>query len=299
MLLKHYIEYSLLKSTIILFKIIPCRLAFTIITILALISFIILTKRRKITLENIKIAFPEKSLFERSIIATKSYINLAKTITYNLLILSGRINSKKILNSLNNVDYLEFKRSAEDLNKKMLLITGHIGNWELIPQFLSLTVDNKIHVIAREGSNLLIENKIIKPLRNKFGINVFYKRNALLNMVKALKKGHITGILIDQNLNDSMHIKAPFFDKDAKCTPVPAILQSRYEAEVWPIFIIHKKFGEFKLIIQKPILFNTSSSSENDVFNLTKKHQEAIEKIIRKYPDQWFWMHNRWNLKEI
>ena len=95
MVLKHYIEYSLLKSTIILFKIIPCRLAFTIITILALISFIILTKRRKITLENIKIAFPEKSLFERTIIATKSYINLAKTITYNLLIISGRINGKK------------------------------------------------------------------------------------------------------------------------------------------------------------------------------------------------------------
>ena len=129
----------------------------------------------------------------------------------------------------------------------MLLITGHIGNWELIPQFLSLTVDNnKIHVIAREGSNRLIENKIIKPLRNKFGINVFYKKNALLNMVKALKKGHITGILIDQNLNDSMHIKAPFLIR----MPSVHLYLQFYKVVTKP------RYGQFLLFIKNSVNLN-------------------------------------------
>ena len=60
--------------------------------------------------------------------------------------------------------------------KRTLAITGHIGNWELIPQFIALNISNQVHVIARETTNTLLEDRIISPLRRRFGVKVLYKK---------------------------------------------------------------------------------------------------------------------------
>ena len=117
-------------------------------------------------------------------------------------------------------------------------------------------------------------------------------------MIRALKKGDLVGILIDQNINNRMHVKAPFFNREVNCTPVPALLQIRYKTDVWPIFMIHTPSNHFKLIIEDPILWDVNHRPEEEqVIELTRRHQASIEKMIRDYPDQWFWMHNRWKLE--
>ena len=117
-------------------------------------------------------------------------------------------------------------------------------------------------------------------------------------MLRALKKGDLVGILIDQNLNDRIHVKAPFFNREVNCTPTPALLQIRYKADVWPVCMIHTPSNHFKFIIGDPIPWDVDQRPEEEqVIELTRRHQATIEKMIRAHPDQWFWMHNRWKIE--
>ena len=298
MLIRDHIEYHFLQGLIFVSHCLPLNWVRAIIVMGCRSSFYFLRKRRHITLENLHIAFPDKSPIEISKIAKKAYANLGRSIAFNLLILTGRISDKEILEMIETENWSVFKKHIENSEKRTLAITGHIGNWELIPQFVALNISNKIHVIARETTNSLIEKKIITPLRRRFGVNVFYKKNVMLPMIRALKKGDLVGILIDQNLNNRMHVKAPFFNREVNCTPTPALLQIRYKADVWPIFMIHTPSNQFKFIIEDPIPWDVNHRPEEEqVIELTRRHQATIEKMIRAYPDQWFWMHNRWKLE--
>ena len=298
MIIRDHIEYHFLQGLIFVSHCLPSNWLRAIIVLICRTSFYFLRKRRHITLTNLRIAFPDKSPREISKIAKKAYANLGRTITFNLLILSGRISDKEILEVTKTDNWSAFKSHIENSEKRTLAITAHIGNWELIPQFVALNISNKIHVIARKTTNSLIEKKIVTPLRRRFGVNVFYKKNVMLPMIRALKKGDLVGILIDQNLNNRMHVKAPFFNREVNCTPAPALLQIRYKTDVWPIFMIHTSSNHFKFIIEDPIPWDVNHRPEEEqVIELTRRHQATIEKMIRAYPDQWFWMHNRWKLE--
>ena len=298
MLIRDHIEYHLLQGLIFILRCLPVNWVRTTLAQAFVCFFYVLRKRREITLANLRIAFPEKSSHEITKIAKNSYANLGRSIAFNLLIISGRISNEEIQEAIKTENWNVFKNHIENSEKRTLAITGHIGNWELIPQFIALNISNKVHVIARETTNTLIEERIINPLRRRFGVNVFYKKNVMLPMLRALKKGDLVGILIDQNLNNRMHVKVPFFNHDANCTPAPALLQIRYGAEVWPIFMLHTPLSHFKFIIGDPIPWDVDQRPEEEqVIELTRRHQAAIEKMIRAYPDQWFWMHNRWKIE--
>ena len=287
-----------MQGLIFVSRCLPTHLVRAILVAICKGSFYLLRKRRYIALTNLRIAFPEKSQSEITKIAKKSYANLGRSIAFNVLILTGRISDEAINESIESENWNIFKRNIESEEKRTLAITGHIGNWELIPQFIALNISNKVHVIARETTNTLIENRIISPLRRRFGVRVLYKKNVMLPMLRALKKGDLVGILIDQNLNDRIHVKAPFFNREVNCTPTPALLQIRYKADVWPVCMIHTPSNHFKFIIGDPIAWDVDQRpKEEQVIELTRRHQATIEKMIRAHPDQWFWMHNRWKIE--
>jgi KDO2-lipid IV(A) lauroyltransferase len=280
-------------------RILPKKGVYLLCSGLSGLGYLLLKKRRKITLENLQLAFPEKQEQERVRIAKASYQNLGISFAFNLLIQTNRITNKELESYVTLEDQHTFHDAFKDGTSGTLFITAHIGNWELLPQYIALKQTTPLHVIAREASNPLIEKHLISPLRNRFGFNVFYKKNAVLHMLRALKRGEHAGILIDQKLNDRIHVEVPFFGLPSRCTPVPALLQIRHNIRIQPIFMIHKQNGTFSFLIEKPIEHvNNSASEEEQIRHLTAQHQAAIEKIIRAYPEQWFWMHNRWNLKE-
>jgi KDO2-lipid IV(A) lauroyltransferase len=298
MLVRDHIEYYFMQGLIFVSRCLPTHWVRPILVAICKSSFYLLRKRRYIALTNLRIAFPEKNQREITKIAKKSYANLGRSIAFNLLILTGRISDEAIHESIESENWNIFKKNIESSEKRTLAITGHIGNWELIPQFIALNISNKVHVIARETSNTLIENRIISPLRRRFGVRVLYKKNVMLPMLRALKKGDLVGILIDQNLNDRIHVKAPFFNREVNCTPTPALLQIRYKADVWPVCMIHTPSNHFKFIIGDPIPWDVDQRpKEEQVIELTRRHQASIEKMIRAHPDQWFWMHNRWKIE--
>ena len=299
MSLKYIIEFLLLKLLLLICKVLPTMTAIKFFNLLGKSLFFILIKRKKIALKNLDIAFPNKSKKEKIEIAKKSFSNLGEVLGYNLLIFSNKINESNFSKFISSKNIDDFSELINSCTSGILIISGHIGNWECLSHLISIHAKRPFNVIAREMNNPMIDNKIIKPIRNKFNIKIFPKKNALLKMVKVLKKREIAGILIDQNLNEKVHIKTQFFKKNTKCTPLPAVLHTKYNTPVIFAYLIKNDNGKYQLFFDN-LKFNNVDYNQNDInVYITALHQNLLEKVIKKYPSQWFWMHNRWDFNSL
>ena len=300
MKLRHRIEYAATIALLGLCRRLPERAVYTLALGITMLMYHLLGSRRKLTLRNMEIVFPEKTLAERKMMAKQSYANLAESMAFNILMITDRFTNQELLDSI-EVEGLENLEEAKRLTdtKGILIFSAHIGNWELLPQYTALCLDRPMHIISRKTTNPLLEENIVRPLRERFGVEVFHKKNALMRIVKVIKKGEYAGFQIDQKLNPPEGIFIKFFGREAPTLASPALLQVRFGVVVLPFFMVKPKKGKHLLIIGKPIKWEDNGKSmEEQIIELTYIHQKVIEDIILEYPDQWFWMHNRWGLKK-
>ncbi len=129
------------------------------------------------------------------------------------------------------------------------------------------------------------------------GITVI-KSKAMMLMIKRLKSAGNVGLLIDQKAGKSNSAKVDFFGKAAETTLSVASLKLKFNALVVPIFIARDSDGLYEMIINDPIEYTASEieDKEKKLASMTSRYNQAIEDVIRQYPSQWFWMHNRWRI---
>jgi KDO2-lipid IV(A) lauroyltransferase len=108
----------------------------------------------------------------------------------------------------------------------------------------------------------------------------------------------VVGILIDQRAKRSEGIWADFFGKKAPTTPGLAVLAMKTSAPVVPVFMVRNGFGKHRLIIQEPLRLVHTGDIKKDVEANTQLFNHTLESMIRQYPDQWFWVHRRWERKK-
>jgi KDO2-lipid IV(A) lauroyltransferase len=152
--------------------------------------------------------------------------------------------------------------------------------------------------VGREGNNKLIDQNITIPFRNKYGNRATTKDKAMLSMSKALKKGGTVGLLIDQKTGEQNSAKVNFFGKSADTTISVALLKLKFDPIVVSAFIARQSDGKYKIIMNDPIdyIADEIDDKENKLEAITLKYNQAMEAVIRQYPEQWFWMHNRWRI---
>jgi KDO2-lipid IV(A) lauroyltransferase len=150
--------------------------------------------------------------------------------------------------------------------------------------------------IGRKGNNQLIDRNITVPFRNKYGNKATSKGNAMIAMAKRLKSGEAVGLLIDQKSGDQNSAKVDFFGMPAETTLSVAMLKLKFDPTVVPIFIAREADGRYRMIIDEPVDYTAEEieSREKKMEAMTAKYTQAIERVVREYPSQWFWMHNRW-----
>jgi KDO2-lipid IV(A) lauroyltransferase len=297
--IRNHLEYILVKVLLSVCRILPENAVYALFKGLSLLLYALLVPRRKLALRNLEIAFPEKSRRERGRLARNSFVNLSESIAFNALLMTGRIDNERLLSCVEVEDEERLRAAAEWAKQGLLVFSAHIGNWELMPNFAALKTGTPIHVIARETSNPLLEKHIVTPLRERFGVRIFFKKNALLKIMQATRKGEIAGLLIDQRMNIRQGILVPFFGRDAGTVTTPALLQIRFGIQTLPVFMIKTGRMSHKLLIGEPVEWTDNGKPmEEQVAELTHIHQKIMEEVIRQYPDQWFWVHNRWGLKK-
>lgn len=291
-------EYILLCGLIGLLKILPERMAEGMFRLFGALFFLLSFRRRKMTLDNLKIAFPEKSHSERLGIAWRSFGNMAEFTGEMFLMLTGKLTPEKIIARVDGADLEKYRRLSAGAKNGILYLTGHLGNWELLGSYGGLQ-GFRSHVIARKGTNRLIDEKIIVPMRTQYGNKVFYKDNAMINTVKALKRNEAVSVLIDQKIGRKEGVPVQFFGREILAVASCAVLQIRFHPLVIPAFMIKTGRRRYKLLIGDPVEWSDDGSpQEKQIQKLTQLHQNLIEQTIRQYPDQWFWMHNRFKLMD-
>ncbi len=295
MKIRETIEYGAVTGLLGLCRILPESWVYGMFRGLGHLCHALLAKRRNLALRNTEIAFPEKPLAERRAIVRRHFVNLTESLALNTLIMCDRITNEQILAMVEADNWKTFETAVENSEKGLLIFSAHLGNWELVPQYASLRLKKQIHVISRKGNNELIEQRIVRPLRERFGVNIFYKKNAIMNIRRAFRNHEPAGLLIDQRLNLRAGISVPFFGRETGTTATPALLQLRFGATTMALFMVKSGHRKYRLIVGEPVQWQDNGKPfEEQVAELTRIHQSIVEDAIRAYPDQWFWVHDRW-----
>ena len=250
---------------------------------------------RKVALENLHLAFgKEKSGEELMSIARKTFENLGMMAVefFRIPRMDVETFKKKV-----KIEGLEEALKLFEKGKGMLLLLSHFGNWEMMG-IMSKLIGDSIMVIAKPMKKNQQVDQYINRIRHSTGLEVVSSIKSSRTVMKALARNRVVGILIDQRAKRSEGILADFFGKEAPTTPALAVLAMKTGAPVVPVFMVRNGFGAHRLIIQEPLALVHTGDIKKDVEANTQLFNQRLEAMIRQYPDQWFWVHRRWERKK-
>ncbi len=187
--------------------------------------------------------------------------------------------------SISGENYLQEIKSG---NKKVVFISGHFNNFELMAMFIDASGINLAAVYRPLNNNFL--NKIMERIRSKYICKNQIKKGlaGTREILSFLKKNFSIALMIDQRVSEGK--KLDFFGKPAFTTTIPAQIVKKFNCEVVPVHIERYEKIKFNLQIDKPIKFDENLSIEEITLNLNK----ILEKMVLKNPSQWILTHNRW-----
>lgn len=277
-----------------IFGAIPLMVRKSFFVFLSLLFYYLSPRRRLITIHNLKCAYPEKSIPEITRIARGSYRNFGIVAAEFFDIPS--LNKEKV-NDMIETEGLENCEKALEKNKGLLFFSAHFGNWELQAVAFALLV-RPIVFTYRRLDNRFLEN-IITWVRSVTGNIPLSKSRTMRHLLRHLKDNGIIGILIDQNWSRQEGCFVDFFGRPACTTNGLALLALHTEAPVIPAFMARMPNGKYRLIIGEEVAITRTGDRKADIVVNTQKFTRIIEDMVRKYPDQWFWAHQRWKTRPV
>ncbi len=271
------------------FKAIPLSLRKGMFIGLSKLFYHLVPRQRMIALYNLRRAFPEKSDEEITKIALGVYRNMAIVAAefFDLPELT-----KEKLGKIVEVEGLENCEKALAKGRGMLLFGAHFGNWELEAVAVSLLVKPAV-VIYRLLDSPILET-LVSRVRSATGNIPVPKENSMRSMLRTLKKNGIIGILIDQNTAWYEGVFVDYFDRPACTTSGIALLALHSGAPVLPAYLIRLPDGRYRLVLEPEMVIINTGSRDEDVIANTQLFTNVIEKTVRRYPEQWLWVHQRW-----
>src|SRR5574340_1497502 len=175
------------------------------------------------------------------------------------------------------------------------MLSAHLGNWELSAAAFSILI-KPLLVPYRPLDNPLLEN-LIYDVRSSTGNIIIPKEKSMMKMLRALQKNGIVGILIDQNMARYEGVFVEFFHRPACTTDGLAQLALLTSAPVFPVFLVRINKGKYRFVVGDEIEVLNTGDWNSDVAANTQNFTRAIEKAVRRCPEQWLWLHNRWKTK--
>ena len=286
-----YIYLFLYKLFKFLLSILSHKAKIRLIKSLAWLAYKISSKHRKIIAKNLSIAFGD-TLSKEQIkdISLSAFANLVDT-TLGIIERDGMKKSDVVKNVKFEGD--EIVQKYIDSNKKIIFITGHQSNWELLSQSIAIHFGITLVGVGRKLDSEVMD-KILKENREQFNVEMVYKKGAMKGCIKSLSQNKAVGILIDQALGRDISIDVKFFGKDTTHTPIASILSRKFDIDLIPAFISTDDYKNYIVKVYEPIKSIKTDNQERDLSILTQAQANAMEKAIREHPKEWFWMHKRW-----
>lgn len=250
-------------------------------------------KLQKTALRNLEIAFPEMPEAERKKIALGTFESLGRHLGF--VSHFRKFKHEDIRNLVEVVGREHFDR-AHASGRGILFFTGHFGSWEVF-NLLPPAFGYGMNILVRRIDNPLIEN-FVDSFRTKFGSVTLDKTKSARKMFRVLENGELLGILADLNAQEKEGVFVDFFGVPASTTVSIAKLALKTNAVVLPAFAVWEESkNKYVVYLEPPVEYRAGDNSEENVRALTQDITNVVEKYVRKYPEQWLWIHKRWNTR--
>jgi len=289
------LEYAAVYSLLLITRAAPLAVVRIVSNILGDLLFYLGKKRRDIALENLRNAYKkEKTEEEIKQLARQSCREFLFTFmeTFKLRYFFTKVNANTRDATIESLIAL-FKK-AKDIHDEAggcIFVTPHVGSWEALPHICS-AAEIPLVIIARPLDNPRL-HKLIYSDRTSTGQVIIPKKNPLLILKETLKQGKSVGILPDQSTMKGLLID--FFGHKATTTPIPAILAIKFNKPV-VVGACCRKQGNYQYegFVSDPIWPGEYANKKDEIIRITEEINRSMESIIRQYPEQYLWIHNRW-----
>ncbi|CAN5493435.1 lysophospholipid acyltransferase family protein [soil metagenome] len=257
------------------------------------ISFVLLARLRQVGERNLLLAFPDRSAAERDAILRLEYRNLGWLLAE---FCQMRGYTAERASEFIRYEGLENYIQARDKGQGVLVLTGHLGAWELSSFYHSL-MGMPMGMVIRRLDNPLVDAYVNK-IRCLHGNRVIHKDDFARGLIASMRAGETVGILMDTNMTPPQGVFVPFFGVPACSASGMARVAQKTGAAVVPGFLLWDEGeGQYVLRFGEEIEMVNTSNTEDDSVTNTAIFTAVLERYIRAYPDQWLWMHRRWKTR--
>ena len=287
--LAHRVQYAMLRTLAWLLGLLSWRAATNLAGSIGTFFYSPLGIRRRVAEKQIAAAFPELSHREVQRLACESYRHLGRVAAETALF--SKLDGAGILSHMEGIAGLELFDRQRAEGRGAIVLTGHIGNWE-IGGAATAASGIPIDVVVRRMGNPMFD-EYLTTTRSMLGMTVVRDRDAVRHTARALRDGHVMAFLIDQS---GLHIASsfvPFFGRPAKTPRGPAVLALRLGVPIFFGVSIRQPDGRYHMDIVE-IVTERTGDTDRDVDAILNAYSRLLEQYVRATPEQYFWQHRRW-----
>ena len=291
--MRENLEYVLVWAFVHTIGALPRPLAIGVGQFLGLTAYGLMSRLRKVGLRNLQIAFPEMAEKQRRRILFQLFQGLGRQLAeFCMFPRYTAENARKVA----TYDGFENYEAARAPGRGVLLLTAHIGGWE-IGSFVHSIFGNPIKIVVRRLDNRKVD-ALVDRYRRLHGNETFAKEDFARGLLAAMKAGETVGILMDTNMTPPQGIFVDFFGVPACTASGMARVALRSGAAVVPAFTIwDRQLRKYRVRFDPALKLVSSGDDEADAVANTAFFTRVIEEYAARYPEQWLWVHRRWKTR--
>ena len=289
------LEYALARSVLVSLGALPRLVAVAFGVTVGRVAYLLPGSLHRIGERNLEIAFPDMDQRERKRLLRGSFESLGRLLGEFSQLPKATPEKLRKLIEYDEVG-LRHLREAEKNKRGVIFLTGHLGVWEL-HSFGWSALEYPLSFLVRPLDNERIE-EMVERIRTRFGNHAIDKKSAARQSLRVLREGGTLGILSDLNTQAYEGVFVPFFGKLACTTAGIATLALKTDAVVIPTCAVwDKKKKRYFFHGDPPVELVRTGDHAKDIEVNTANFAAAMERMIRRYPDQWLWIHKRWKTR--
>jgi KDO2-lipid IV(A) lauroyltransferase len=291
--MRENLEYVLVWAFVHTIGAMPRPIAVAIGKFLAFLAYAVMSRLRKVGLRNLQIAFPQMTEKQRSRIVFQLFQGLGRQLAeFCMFPRYTAENARKVA----TYDGFENYEAARAAGRGVLLLTAHIGGWE-IGSFVHSIFGNPIKIVVRRLDNRRVD-ALVDRYRTLHGNETFAKEDFARGLLAAMKAGETVGILMDTNMTPPQGVFVDFFGVPACTASGMARVALRSGAAVVPAFTIwDQQLQKYRVRFDAAVQLISTGDDDADAVANTALFTRVIEGYAAKYPEQWLWVHRRWKTR--
>jgi KDO2-lipid IV(A) lauroyltransferase len=290
---RHRLEFAALWVVVRTLGLLPRAVSRALAMAFALLVYLLHGRLRKVGLRNLEMAFPEMPATERRRILRGEFVSLGRQLAeFCLFPTYTRENVGRVV----IYDGFENFERARAKGKGVLFLTGHLGGWEL-SSFAHSLQGHPLQIVMRGLDNPYVD-RLVQSYRTMHGNSVVDKDDFVRGLLAAMKKGETVGILMDTNMTPPQGVFVDFFGIPACTANGLARIAMRTDAAVVTGFCVWDSvLRKYRLRFDPAVELVRTGDDDADILTNTGRFTLKIEEFVRKYPEQWLWVHRRWKTR--